>query len=61
MMKGAWESYFSKENELLRQEIRGFTSEWITPQVNHWEEQGSFPKDLLLEREQNLYHKWSVG
>ena len=48
-MKNAWQSYFGEEHERLRAEIRGFVAEWMTPQVNHWEEQGAFSREILLE------------
>lgn len=48
-MNGAWQAYFSEEHKRLRQDIRVFVRERITPQVPLWEEQGVFPKDILLE------------
>lgn len=40
-------SYFTEEHEQLRQEIRTFIEQEITPNVQEWEEEGIFPKSLF--------------
>lgn len=39
----------SGEERLLRDTVRQFTAEKVTPYVAGWWEQGTFPKDLILE------------
>lgn len=48
-MKDVLNSYFSQEHESLREEIRGFIAQCITPNINDWEEKGSAPKEILRE------------
>ncbi|WP_431026962.1 acyl-CoA dehydrogenase family protein [Lysinibacillus sp. LZ02] len=39
-------SYFNEQHEQLRQEVRAFIAQEITPYVEQWEREGSFPKEL---------------
>lgn len=48
-MKNVLNSYFSEEHERLREEIRKFVAESVSPYVDEWEEKGSYPKEILRE------------
>ena len=48
-MKEVFNSYFSEEHERLREEIRGFVDESVSPYIDEWEEKGSYPKEILRE------------
>lgn len=48
-MKGVFGSLFSVKHERLREEIRGFVTEYITANIDDWEEKGSFPREIIRE------------
>ena len=48
-MNEVFNSYFSEEHERLREEIRGFVAESVSPYIDEWEEKGSYPKEILRE------------
>lgn len=41
--------YYNDTHRKLRQQIRDFTDEHITPNVGEWDEAGEIPKDLYVE------------
>lgn len=38
--------YFNQTHDLVRQSVRKFVTEHITPNIKEWEEAGSFPREL---------------
>jgi acyl-CoA dehydrogenase len=40
------QEYFSKAHEMVRQSVREFVRKEILPDIEDWEEQGEFPRDL---------------
>ncbi len=43
---GAYQKYFSKEHDLVRKSIREFIRKEVLPNINEWEENGAFPKEM---------------
>jgi acyl-CoA dehydrogenase len=43
------QEYFGKEHQLLRKAVREFVKKEITPNINDWEEEGIFPRDLYRQ------------
>ncbi len=41
-----FEEYFGETHNIVRQTVRKFVEKEIKPQVNDWEEQGAFPREL---------------
>ena len=41
--------YFGEEHRMLRHTLRRFIAERVTPVADAWEEQGSVPREILLE------------
>ena len=39
-------SYFNETHDQVRESVRKFVAEHITPNINEWEESGSFPREL---------------
>ncbi|WP_375166404.1 acyl-CoA dehydrogenase family protein, partial [Rhizobium hidalgonense] len=39
-------TYFNEIHDQVRQSFRKFVAEHITPNINEWEESGSFPREL---------------
>jgi acyl-CoA dehydrogenase len=43
---GEYQNYFTKEHDLVRSSIREFVKKEVLPNINEWEENGEFPKEL---------------
>ena len=42
----SYQEYFGETHHLVRQTVRKFVEREILPQVDEWEEQGEFPREL---------------
>ena len=41
-----YQEYFSKEHNLLRKAAREFVKKEIIPNIDNWEEEGIFPREI---------------
>ncbi|MDY0222853.1 MAG: acyl-CoA dehydrogenase family protein [Desulfobacterium sp.] len=44
--KGEYQKYFTKEHDLVRKSMREFIKKEVIPNINEWEENGEFPKEM---------------
>ena len=47
------EEYFSESHQMLRDSIRKFIAREVAPYVDHWEEAGTFPRELYKKAADN--------
>ena len=45
----ACQEYFDPSHQLVRDSVRRFVEREILPQIDEWEEAGSFPRELYLK------------
>lgn len=43
---GEYQKYFTKEHDLVRKSIREFIKKEVLPNIDEWEENGAFPKEM---------------
>ena len=47
--QATYQQYFGKAHDMVRRSVKEFVAKEITPFIDEWEEQGSFPRELYAQ------------